>query len=107
MNLVEQHHRAVFDAIHKAKTGLRDEAQVLDWAVKRGIDRARFEATYKSFGVQVQLARARDRTLDYGVEGVPSFVVNGKYITSLGSAHGPDRLFEILDKLIAGERAKK
>ena len=67
----------------------------------------KFEATYRSFGVQMQLARARDRTRDYGVEGVPSFVVNGKYMTSLGSAHGENRLFAILDKLIAGERTNK
>ena len=90
-----------------AKAGLRDEAQVIEWAVKRGIDKAKFEATYKSFGVRVQLARARDRTLDYGVDGVPSFVVNGKYMTSLGSAGGEGWLFAILDKLIAGERVGK
>lgn len=34
-------------------------------------------------------------------------VVNGKYMTSLGTAHGPDKLFGVLDKLIAGERPKK
>ena len=55
----------------------------------------------------VRRTRARDRTRDYGVEGVPSFVVNGKYMTSLGSAHGENRLFAILDKLIAGERTNK
>lgn len=106
MNLLEQHHRAVFDAIHNAKAGLRDAGQVLDWAVKRGIDKTKFEATYKSFGVQAQTTRARAMTGDYGVEGVPSFVVNGKYMTSLGGARSEDRLFAILDKLIAGERAK-
>lgn len=30
------HHGAVFDAIHKSKAGLRDDAQVAAWAVKRG-----------------------------------------------------------------------
>ena len=107
MNLLERHHRAVFDAIHNTKARLRDETQVLDWAVKRGIDRKQFEATFKSFGVQAYLGRARTMTRDYDVGGVPSFVVNGKYLTSLGSAHGPDKLFAILDKLIAQERGKK
>jgi thiol:disulfide interchange protein DsbA len=107
MNLLERHHRAVFDAIHNTKLGLRDEHQVLDWVVARGIDKSKFEATYKSFGVQTQTARASARSWDYGVDGVPSFVVNGKYMTSLGGAHDPDKLFAILDKLIAGERTRK
>lgn len=107
MGLLEAHHGAVFDAIHKSKAGLRDEAQVTAWAVNRGIDKTQVEATYKSFGVQAQLARATDPTRDYGIDGVPSFVVNGRYLTSLGAAHDEKRLFAILDKLIAGERTRK
>lgn len=107
MNLLGQHHRAVFDAIHNAKAGLRDDAQVIAWAVKRGIDKAKFEGTYRSFGVQTQLAGAKDRTWNYGVDGVPSFAVNGRYMASLGGTHDADRLFAVVDKLIAGERPKK
>jgi thiol:disulfide interchange protein DsbA len=107
MGLLGQHHRAVFDAIHKEKTGLRTEKEVLDWAAKRGIDRAKFEATWKSFGVSTQLARARDLTNRFEADGVPSFGINGKYYTSLGATRGEKRLFEVVDKLIADERGAK
>lgn len=107
MGLLTQHHRAVFDAIHVAKTRLRSESEVFDWAAKRGIERAKFEATYKSFGVNMQTTRAKDMTGKYLVDGVPSFAVNGKYKASLGGAHDDKRLFEIVDKLIADERATK
>lgn len=107
MGLLAQHHQAVFDAIHRAKLRLRSEADVFKWAAGRGIDRARFEATYKSFGVNAQVARARAATLDYSVDGVPNFAVNGKFMVSLGNAHSEKRLFEIIDKLVAGERQKK
>jgi len=109
MNLVEKHHRAVFDAIHKDKLPLRDEAQIFGWAAKRGIDRAQFEATYKSFGIQTQANRARDRTFSFEADGVPGFVVNGKTKATLGAAHSAEKLFATLDKLIAEERllAKK
>ena len=107
MHLLNQHHRAVFEAIHNAKVGLRDDTQVFEWAAQRGIDKAKFEAIYKSFGIQAQTARAKASTADYGVAGVPSFVVNGKYMTSLGSAHSEERLFAILDKLIAEERTTR
>lgn len=107
MGLLTQHHRAVFDAIHAAKTRLRSESEVFDWAAKRGIDRAKFEATYKSFGVNMQTTRAKDMTGKYLVDGVPSFAVNGKYKASMGGAHDEKRLFEIVNKLIAEERPRK
>jgi thiol:disulfide interchange protein DsbA len=107
MGLLNQHHRAVFEAMQAAKTAPRSDKEIADWAAKRGIDRAKFEATYKSFGVNTQLARARDLTNNYLADSVPSFAVNGKYYTSLGAARGEKRLFEILNKLIADERPKK
>jgi protein dithiol oxidoreductase (disulfide-forming) len=107
MGLLEQHHRAVFDAIHKEKTSLRTEKEIAEWAAKRGIDRAKFEATWKSFGVNTQLTRARDLTNRFEADGVPSFAVNGKYYTSLGATRSEDRLFNVVNKLIDDERKAK
>ena len=80
---------------------------IADWAAKRGIDRAKFEATWKSFGVNTQLARARDLTNRFEADGVPSLGINGKYYISLGGTRSEKRLFEVADKLIADERARK
>ncbi|HET9403270.1 MAG TPA: thiol:disulfide interchange protein DsbA/DsbL [Burkholderiales bacterium] len=104
MGLLAQHHRAVFDALHVAKARLRSEPEIFDWAAKRGIDRAKFEAAFKSFGVSMQLTRAKDLTAKYLVDGVPSFAVNGKFKASMGRGHDEKRLFAVIDKLIAGER---
>jgi len=107
MGLLEKHHRAAFDAIHRSKLELRQEAALLDWVAKQGIDRSKFEATYKSFAVNAQTGRAKTLTKNYRVAGVPTFVINGKYVTSPSSAGGEDRLFAVIDKLIADERVKK
>ena len=107
MGLLAQHHRAVFDAIHAGKAKLRGDAEIFDWVSKRGIDRSKFEATYKSFGVKAQMSRAKALTRDYGIDGVPTFAINGKYTTSLAGAHSEDRLFALIDKFIADERPKK
>jgi thiol:disulfide interchange protein DsbA len=107
MGLLDRHHQAVFDAIHKEKTSLRTEKEIFDWVAKRGIDRAKFEATYKSFGVNTQIARARDLIDRFEADGVPSFGINGKYYTSLAAARGSKRMLEIVHKLIADERAAR
>lgn len=107
MGLLAQHHVAVFDAIHRAKVRLRSDTEVFDWVAKRGIDRTKFEAAYKSFGVNSQVVSLKAMTLAYTVDGVPSFAINGKYMASLGGAHDEKRLFEIVDKLVGEERVKK
>ena len=107
MGLLPQHHRAVFEAIHGSKVQLRSEKDIFDWAAKRGIDRGKFEAVYKSFGINTQLARAKDLTERYLADGVPGFGINGKYFASLGGARTDKRLFEIVNKLIADERTAK
>ena len=90
-----------------ATFSIAQEGPLFDWVAKQGIDRAKFEAAYKSFSVNAQLGRAKTLTQNYQVGGVPTFVINGKYATSPGSAHGEKRMFAIVDKLVAEERAKK
>ncbi len=107
MGLLKQHHQAVFNAIHGEKQKLASDAEIFAWVAKRGIDRAKFEAAYKSFGVNAQVGRARSLTRNYGVESVPTFAVNGKYLTSLSGARSEQRLFEVIDKLITDERPRK
>jgi thiol:disulfide interchange protein DsbA len=104
---LQQHHRAVFEAIHGSKAGLKSDKEVFEWAAKHGIDRAKFEAAYKSFGVNTQLARAKALTEKYLVDTIPAFAINGKYFTSMRETGGGKQLLETVNKLIAGERGKK
>jgi thiol:disulfide interchange protein DsbA len=107
MNLLGEHHRVVYDAIHRARMIFRDDNIAFDWAQRRGIDRAQFEATYKSSAVATELARSKRITRDYGVESVPTFIVNGKYTTSPQRAGGASQMFGLIDELIAKERSSK
>lgn len=102
---VEAHQRAVFEAVHKERLDLRNEKALLDWAARRNIDRARFESMYKSFGIQSQVARSKGLTATYRIEGVPTFIVNGKYATEPHRAGGERQVFEVIDGLVAQERA--
>lgn len=104
LDLLGTQHAAVFEAIHKGKLDLADEKKLFEWVSKRGVDRGKFDSTYRSFSVLSQVDRARQLTKRYRVDGVPMFVVNGKYVTSIAMAHGPERMFEVIEQLIAKER---
>ena len=103
MGILAEHQRAVFDAIHKNKLKLHDEKVAFDWAAKRGIDRTKFESTYKSFGVDTQVSRAKKMTDNYLIDGVPKFVVNGKYMTSPHQAGDETKMFALIDRLVKQE----
>jgi len=105
MGIVRQHQQAVFDAVHKDRTDFRNEKAVYDWAVKRGIERSRFESIYKSFGTEAQLKRSKAITTTYGIDGVPTFIVNGRYSTEPHRAGGERQLIQIIDRLIQQERS--
>ena len=100
MGLLQQYHEKVFDAIHKDQVNLFNKRQRDQWLQKNGIDPAKYEAAEKSFTVATKLARAKQMTLDYHVDGVPRVVVAGKYYTSSEQAGGATKVFGVVDQLI-------
>ncbi len=68
-----------------------------------GIPEADFEKEYHGFNVETAMQRADQLVQRYRVSAVPTFVVNGKYITDVGAAGSPDRLMSLLGDLAAQE----
>jgi thiol:disulfide interchange protein DsbA len=75
----------------------------LSFIRRLGIPEADFEKEYHGFNVETAMQRADQLVQRYRVTAVPTFVVNGKYITDVGMAGGPDRLMSLLGDLAAQE----
>ncbi len=71
-----------------------------------GITDDAFDKAYHSFDVEAALQRADELGQRYRVDGVPTFVVNGKYVADVASAKGPDRLLLLVDDLAAQEHKR-
>ncbi|MGA2188156.1 MAG: thiol:disulfide interchange protein DsbA/DsbL [Steroidobacteraceae bacterium] len=70
---------------------------------KFGIPDDAFKTTYHSLPVDVSMQRADELGLRYRIEGVPTFVVNGKYIADVRTAGSPERLLMLVGDLAAQE----
>lgn len=82
MGKLEELHARVFRAIHVERQNLTKEDAVFAWVAKQpGIDMAKFKEIYNSFTVSNQVRRATQLQEAYGVEGVPSMGVAGRYYT--------------------------
>lgn len=97
-------HDDVFNAIHVQNIDLNNPEILFNWAEKQGINRKTFVDTYNSFDVQSKAMRANQLTRDSKINGVPAFVVDGKYSTSVSMTGSEDALFKTLDSLIAKVR---
>ncbi|MES3025089.1 MAG: thiol:disulfide interchange protein DsbA/DsbL [Pseudomonadota bacterium] len=75
-------HEKVFRGAHVERVRMNTDAAIIDWVSKNGIDRAKFLDAWNSFGVMTKLKRLGPTLAAYRVEGTPTFVVDGRYLTS-------------------------
>ena len=76
-----------------------------EFATQHGISADDFSKAYNSFSVSSNLQRAEEITQRYHVQGVPFFVVNGKYGTDVAKAGSEAKLIELINDLAASEHA--
>lgn len=107
MGLLDQYHQKVFEAIHKQSVNLVSKSKREEWLKANGIDPAKYAQVEKSFSVVSKVARARQLTQAYKVDSVPRIIVNGKYVTSAEQVGGADKIFPVVDQLVAMARKDK
>jgi len=108
---VDQMHAKVFKAVHVDRIRLNQDAAIIDWVSKNGIDRATFVNAWNSFGVMTKLHRLPQIVEAYKVDSVPTVVIDGKYQTSPATVYAAAKtnneaqLFQettqVLDALVA------
>jgi thiol:disulfide interchange protein DsbA len=75
------------------------------FAAQNGVSADDFSKAYNSFSVGSNLQRAEEITQRYHVQGVPFFVVNGKYSTEVAQAGSEPKLIELISDLAASEHS--
>ncbi|HQS83216.1 MAG TPA: thiol:disulfide interchange protein DsbA/DsbL [Thiobacillus sp.] len=107
MNLLDRLHHKVFDAYHVENINLNDPGVLGGWIAKQGVDRKKFQGIYNSFSTQSKATQGAQLATAYAISGVPAFIIDGKYTTSVSMAGSQARLFEVLDQLIVKARAER
>ena len=106
---LDELHPLVFKEIHVngnmlvAQDPAETEAKQREFLKRFGVTDDQFKKAYHSFNVETNLQRAEQITLRYGVLAVPTFIVNGKYVTDVGMAGGAEKIMPLIDMLAAQE----
>lgn len=107
LGVLEKIHRPLFDAIHKEKKQVFNDNQIRDFFVSKGVAAEQFSETYASKEVDAKIRQAYFLARDYKLTGVPSIVVNGKYLTSASNTGTFEDMINVLNELIEKERQAK
>lgn len=95
MGKLDQYHARVFQAVHGQRQRLMKDEQIIEWAVKNGLDRAKFMETWNSFGVTTKLRRLQSTAAAYKVTGTPTIVIDGKYVVSPGQVGEANKIRDV------------
>lgn len=104
MGKLDTVHAKVFRAIHVEKLKLTKDEDIFAWVANQGVDVAKFKEIYNSFNVANQARRATQLQTDYGVEGVPSMGVAGRYYTDGTMAGSMQTVLQVVDYLVSSVR---
>ena len=79
-------------------------AAIETFFTSRGVSKADFQKAFASFAVDSKIMKAEDLNRRYKITATPTVIVNGKYVTDVGMAGSEDRLFEVINALVAKEK---
>jgi protein dithiol oxidoreductase (disulfide-forming) len=104
---LERVHRALYEAIDAEGARRMSKNEYIKWTsawlARQGVDMAAYQKTSESSAIAEKVAKARAMTKAYGVEGTPTFSVQGRYVIGAGIGdHG--KLLKVTSELIEQAR---
>ena len=103
-------HWPIYDNHHFDGKQLNVEKNIVEWVSHNGVDHDRFVELWHSDRIAAQVAAARAALATYDVKAVPSFVIDGKYLTTSRMTGNVKSMMDVVDYLVeraAAERKKK
>ncbi|GAD90951.1 MULTISPECIES: DsbA family protein [Vibrio] len=90
----------MFNRIHKLNAAPRDEAELRQIFLDEGVDAKKFDAAFKGFAVDSMARRFDKKFKDSNLKGVPSIVINNKYLVEMGSVKSAKDLSDLVNYLL-------
>jgi protein dithiol oxidoreductase (disulfide-forming) len=105
LGTLDKVHSKIFQAIHEENLILQNKDTLFDWIGKQGVDKKKFTDAFDSFAVQGKIQRSNQRSMAYGVQGVPSLIIDGRYLVTTSQSQSYGDMLKTVDELIQMARA--
>lgn len=91
---------AFFHRIHVLRKKINDLNGLIEFLADYDQSAEQVAAAFNSFDVDNKLRNAKRITQNSSAQGVPAFLVDGKFHTSVTLAGGQDNLFKVINQLV-------
>jgi protein dithiol oxidoreductase (disulfide-forming) len=98
---------AVFNEIHVKKDYLLTPEKQAEFLATQGIDKKKYMDAYNSFSTQSAVQRDAKLLDQYKIDGVPTVIVQGKYVTGPAQTNSLQGTTQVMDFLVQQIRDKK
>ncbi|MBF9001070.1 MULTISPECIES: thiol:disulfide interchange protein DsbA/DsbL [Vibrio] len=89
----------MFAQIHDLRKPPKNVEELRQIFVDHGVDGKKFDDAFNSFAVDSMARRSDKNFQDFGLQGVPSVVVNNKYLVKMGSIKSIDEFYDLVNYL--------
>ena len=103
LGVTDKVHEPLFIALHVQKRPIFKAEDIISFVESQGVDRKEFTNAFNSFAVSAKVQQSKKLTQAYKLNGVPSVVVNGKYLTSASHAGSFEGLIVLMNQLAQDE----
>ncbi|MGH8283807.1 MAG: thiol:disulfide interchange protein DsbA/DsbL [Gammaproteobacteria bacterium] len=102
LGIREKIHDPLFNAIHVQNQYalINSQSALQGFFANYGVSKQQFDSTWNSFGVQLKMNQALQTLQRFGIQGVPTFVVNGKWLTGAGYQMPPQQAMQCVEFLV-------
>lgn len=107
MGEIARLHWPIYDNFHFDGKDLKEEAEMLDWIGRNGLDAKKFKEIWGSESITEKVRVAQKLLETYNVRGVPTMVIDGRYITSARMAGGTKQMIDVVDVLVNRARGER
>ncbi|MBR9868584.1 MAG: thiol:disulfide interchange protein DsbA/DsbL [Oceanospirillales bacterium] len=104
LNDLDKTHQATFNALHKERRRFSSIDDLADYYAGLGVDKDQFIKMNQSFAVNMRMNQGASKLKGYGIQSVPTLIVNGKYRITADKAGGHAGMLKVAEYLIEQER---
>lgn len=103
LGVLEQTHQAMYDAVHIDERRMTNRQALASFFAEHGVSQTDFDSAYDSFDLQNKLRQANRLAAQAEITGVPSMLVNGKYMVNATLAGSKEGMLAVVDYLVGLE----
>ena len=100
LGVLEQTHQAMYDAIHIDERKMTNRQALAAFFAEHGVSQADFDSAYDSFDLQNKIRQGNRLAAQSQITGVPSMLVNGKYMVNATLAGSSEGMLAVVDYLV-------